>query len=152
MACEGKARRGDPSHSSCVQGASICGSFRGRTLVRVHVARLPTKSIHLGVSPRRLCPASAGAETLPYRFTGSTGVAIVTREEAHLFTDGRYWIQASEQLDDNWTLHKVPTVKDWDDWLVEKSEHAKGIVVGIDPTLVTYCEFAMFTAHTLPVS
>lgn len=137
-------------HPLC-KGASIRGALGGCTLVRVHGTRQPAKSIHLGVSRKCLCHAGAGTETHLYRFTGSTGVAIVTREEAHLFTDGRYWIQASEQLDDNWTLQKVPTVKDWDDWLVEKSENAKGIIVGIDPTLVTYCEFAMFTAPTLPV-
>jgi len=72
------------------------------------------------------------------RFTGSTGVAVITNQEAHLFTDGRYWIQAEKQLDSNWKLHKVPVVKDWDEWLVDESEKVKGITVGIDATLVQY--------------
>ena len=43
-------------------------------------------------------------------FTGSAGTAIVKAgdaSEAHCFADGRYWVQAGEQLDENWTLHKV---------------------------------------------
>ena len=32
-------------------------------------------------------------------FTGSAGVAVVTAEEAGLWTDGRYFIQAAKQLE-----------------------------------------------------
>ena len=34
------------------------------------------------------------------------GVAVVTLNEALLWTDGRYHLQASQQLDQNWTLMK----------------------------------------------
>ena len=34
------------------------------------------------------------------------GVAVVTMTEALLWTDGRYHLQASKQLDQNWTLMK----------------------------------------------
>ncbi|UZJ51629.1 hypothetical protein CBS101457_000949 [Exobasidium rhododendri] len=77
-------------------------------------------------------------------FTGSTGVAVITLQEAHLFTDGRYWIQAEKQLDSNWAFHKVPLVKDWDAWLVDESERSKGIKVGIDATLVQYARASAF--------
>ena len=76
----------------------------------------------------------------PISFTGSTGVAVITQQEAHLFTDGRYWIQAAKQLDSNWLLHKVPLVKDWDEWLADESIKQGGLVVGIDPKLIQYCE------------
>ena len=39
--------------------------------------------------------------TLPY-----AGVALVTADKALLWTDGRYHLQASKQLDANWTLMK----------------------------------------------
>lgn len=39
-------------------------------------------------------------------FTGSAGTAVVTLEHAALWTDGRYYLQASQQLDNNWTLMK----------------------------------------------
>lgn len=37
-------------------------------------------------------------------FTGSAGFAVITAKEAALWTDGRYYLQAERQLDDNWTL------------------------------------------------
>lgn len=39
-------------------------------------------------------------------FTGSEGTAIVTEEHACLWTDGRYYLQAAQQMDENWTLMK----------------------------------------------
>lgn len=39
-------------------------------------------------------------------FDGSAGVAVITSDEALLWTDARYFIQAEEQMDDNWTLMK----------------------------------------------
>lgn len=39
-------------------------------------------------------------------FDGSAGTAIITQDEARLWTDGRYYLQASEQLDSNWKLMK----------------------------------------------
>lgn len=39
-------------------------------------------------------------------FTGSAGTAVVTQKEACLWTDGRYYLQASQELDENWTLMK----------------------------------------------
>lgn len=46
------------------------------------------------------------------------GVAVVTADNALLWTDGRYHLQASEQLDHNWTLMKqglpeVPSLIEW---------------------------------------
>lgn len=39
-------------------------------------------------------------------FNGSAGTAIVTNQEALMWTDGRYYLQATEQMDSNWTLMK----------------------------------------------
>lgn len=75
-------------------------------------------------------------------FTGSTGVAIVTEQEAHLFTDGRYWIQAEKQLDPAWTLHKVPLVKNWDAWLADESAKQGGLTIGVDPRLIKFTQAA----------
>ena len=51
-------------------------------------------------------------------FTGSAGTAVITHGEAVLATDGRYFNQASKQLDENWQLLKqglqdVPTWQEW---------------------------------------
>lgn len=68
-------------------------------------------------------------------FTGSTGTAVVTDEKALLWTDGRYFLQASQQLDINWTLMKdglaeTPSIGDW---LVKNIPPYS--IVGIDTTL-----------------
>lgn len=51
-------------------------------------------------------------------FSGSAGTAVITTEKAALATDGRYFNQASKQLDSNWHLLKqgledVPTWQEW---------------------------------------
>ena len=71
-------------------------------------------------------------------FTGSAGTAVVLIDSAHLFTDGRYHIQAGKQLDHCWTLHKVgvPGVKDWREWIT--TALSEGARVGKDPTLETF--------------
>jgi Xaa-Pro aminopeptidase len=57
-----------------------------------------------------------------------------------LATDGRYFNQASKQLDDNWTLLKqgLQDVPTWQDWAAEQAADGAGKkVVGTDPTTVT---------------
>ncbi|KAG1815096.1 peptidase M24, structural domain-containing protein [Suillus subaureus] len=72
-------------------------------------------------------------------FNGSAGCAIITLRDAFLFTDGRYFLQASQQLDSNWKLMKqglpeedVPT---WQEFLSKHLE--QGTRIGIDPTLIS---------------
>ena len=52
-------------------------------------------------------------------FTGSAGTLIVTQHDALLWTDSRYWTQASGQLEGSGiTLMKdgAPGVEGWDQW------------------------------------
>ena len=70
-------------------------------------------------------------------FTGSAGTAVVTPDKAALFTDGRYFNQASKQLDENWQLmrvglFKVPT---WQEWVADLSQEGK--TIGVDPAVIT---------------
>jgi Xaa-Pro aminopeptidase len=52
-------------------------------------------------------------------FTGSSGIAVVTRDKAALWTDGRYWTQAEDELDcRHWLLMRqgqsnVPSLSNW---------------------------------------
>ncbi|XRM46940.1 hypothetical protein ABZX51_009957 [Aspergillus tubingensis] len=57
--------------------------------------------------------------------------------KAALSTDGRYFNQASKQLDSNWALLKrgVEGFPTWQEWTTEQAEGGK--VVGVDPALVT---------------
>ena len=70
-------------------------------------------------------------------FTGSAGVAVITMDEAGLWTDGRYFIQAAAQLEGSTvTLYKmgedgVPTVDEY----IEKTL-AEGQTIGFDGRVV----------------
>jgi len=57
--------------------------------------------------------------------------------KAALATDGRYFNQASQQLDDSWSLLKqgLQDVPTWQEWAAEQS--AGNRVVGVDPQLIT---------------
>ena len=69
---------------------------------------------------------------------------MVTMKDTLLWTDGRYHLQASEQLDHNWTLTKqqlylstsgnddVPSVEAW-----LSKELAPGAHIGYDPQLMS---------------
>jgi hypothetical protein len=50
------------------------------------------------------------------------GCAIVTKKDAALFTDGRYFLQASKELDNkHWHLMKqgLPGVPTWQEYLIK---------------------------------
>lgn len=68
-------------------------------------------------------------------FTGSAGTAVVTKDKAALWTDGRYFLQAEKQLSSSWILMRagnlgVPTTIEWLNDVLPP-----GGRVGIDPFL-----------------
>src|SRR5688572_4074170 len=68
-------------------------------------------------------------------FSGSAGMAVVAREAAALFVDGRYVVQAPQQVDTGMLeVLQVPQAK-LDDWLA--ANVAAGGIVGFDPRLHT---------------
>ena len=75
--------------------------------------------------------ASDGRRPYISGFTGSAGVAVVTPDSAILSTDGRYIIQATKQLDDNWTLlnSAQPEAPTWQEWSAEQSAGGKNVAV-----------------------
>ena len=76
-----------------------------------------------------------GAERLAWLsgFTGSAGFALVAREAAHIFSDGRYTIQLREQTDDSlWTRHELPDAK-----LKDVLKDYPDLRLGADPWLHT---------------
>ncbi len=81
-------------------------------------------------------------------FTGSAGMAIVLKDKAAIFVDGRYTIQVAEQIDANiFTAHDLfkPGVSDW-----IKQNLPKGGKLGFDPWLLTSREAEKFqkSAHS----
>ena len=66
-------------------------------------------------------------------FTGSAGTVIVTKDHAGLWTDSRYWIQASHELEGSGIeLHKTVSVedRDWMDWIAGNIR--EGGTIGVD--------------------
>ncbi|KAF7648267.1 hypothetical protein LDENG_00159670, partial [Lucifuga dentata] len=69
-------------------------------------------------------------------FNGSAGTAIVTEQHAAMWTDGRYFLQANQQMDNNWTLMKMglKETPSQEDWLISiLPENSK---VGVDPWII----------------
>ncbi|ORX43011.1 Creatinase/aminopeptidase [Hesseltinella vesiculosa] len=69
-------------------------------------------------------------------FTGSAGCAVVSADQASLFTDGRYFLQAEQELDaQQWQLMKqgLPGVPNWQDYC----KLFKNKRIGIDASVIT---------------
>jgi Xaa-Pro aminopeptidase len=94
---------------------------------------VPTEDSH---ASEYIAPCDARREYIT-GFSGSAGCAVITHEKAALATDGRYFNQASKQLDDNWQLLKqgLQDVPTWQEWSAEQSEGGK--IVGVDPTIIS---------------
>lgn len=74
-------------------------------------------------------------------FTGSAGTLLVMKEEAYLWTDGRYFLQAENELEDSGiTLMKMgePGVPTLDELLEEKLK--SGEVLGFNGSLLSFSE------------
>ncbi|KAF4580429.1 hypothetical protein EYR40_003145 [Pleurotus pulmonarius] len=84
-------------------------------------------------------------------FNGSAGCAVITTKGAFLFTDGRYFLQAEQQLDQNWTLMKqgLPDVPTWQDFLSKNLENS--LRIGIDPTLISAVDAENLTKSLSPL-
>jgi Xaa-Pro aminopeptidase len=82
-------------------------------------------------------------------FTGSAGITVVTAEGAWLWTDGRYHLQASQEINpDLWTLMKqgtsgVPTIEEW-----MSKELESGARIGFDPSLTSHKVFKKYSEAT----
>ena len=74
-------------------------------------------------------------------FTGSFGTVVVLKNEAGLWTDTRYFIQAEKQLKDSGIqMHKlrVPEAVDYPEWLA--TNLPEGSRVGLDSFCISVCD------------
>jgi Xaa-Pro aminopeptidase len=77
-------------------------------------------------------------------FSGSAGAAIVFRESAVIFVDGRYTLQVRQQVDDAFFAYEDLTETPPDQWL---AKHGKaGSRIGYDPMLHTAAGLARLEA------
>ena len=54
-------------------------------------------------------------------FTGSNAIVVVTEREARLWTDGRYYVQAKQELFEGWTMCKMERGhQQWKDYVLKQ--------------------------------
>ncbi|MCR9123181.1 MAG: aminopeptidase P family protein [Phyllobacteriaceae bacterium] len=77
-------------------------------------------------------------------FTGSAGLAVILREAAHIFVDGRYTLQVRNQTDTDHFTPQSLTETPPHEWLGNNLE--AGTRIGIDPWLHTIAEVRQLEA------
>lgn len=86
-------------------------------------------------------------------FTGSAGTLVVTLNEAALWTDSRYFVQAADQLKDSGIelmrlkVEGVPSIGEW-----LRSRLTAGMSVGMDEDLFTFQEYESYKEALSPVA
>jgi Xaa-Pro aminopeptidase len=106
---------------------------------------VPRADEHLG----EYVPESAERLAFITGFTGSAGLAIILKDRAAVWSDGRYTLQLQQQTDGAlWErLHIIETKPE--DWL---QQHAAGLRIGYDPWLISAEGLARFsTTQMVPV-
>ena len=81
-------------------------------------------------------------------FTGSAGTAVVTMDDAALWTDSRYFLQAERELSEEWQLVKeyMPETPTIAEWLKRKmSLLPNGGIVCVDGMVTSYEEITQLT-------
>lgn len=90
---------------------------------------IPTEDPHMSEYP----PDTFKRREYISSFTGSAGTALVTTDKALLWTDGRYYLQAENELGADWVLMRggSGSCPEIDEWLV--TNLPEGARVGLDP-------------------
>jgi len=70
-------------------------------------------------------------------FSGSAGLAIISKDKNFLFVDGRYTLQASIECGKNFKIFEIPKIRPFDVFKKRKDK----LVLGFDPKLFT--EFSL---------
>ncbi|PIN08888.1 Xaa-Pro aminopeptidase [Handroanthus impetiginosus] len=68
-------------------------------------------------------------------FTGSAGLALITANEALLWTDGRYFLQAEQQLSNQWKLMRMGEDPVVDIWMADNLP--SDAAIGVDPWCIS---------------
>eukprot|EP00268_Persea_americana_P057456 TRINITY_DN68889_c0_g1_i1.p1 TRINITY_DN68889_c0_g1~~TRINITY_DN68889_c0_g1_i1.p1 ORF type:complete len:630 (-),score=124.69 TRINITY_DN68889_c0_g1_i1:338-2227(-) len=68
-------------------------------------------------------------------FTGSSGLALITMDEARLWTDGRYFLQATQQLSDRWKLMRIGEDPAVETWIADNLP--SDAAIGVDPWCIS---------------
>ncbi|XP_046581780.1 xaa-Pro aminopeptidase ApepP-like [Haliotis rubra] len=141
-------RQAPGERPSCQTGATVPAT-RVDTTSRLQAIRslfpnVPGGAVHAYIVPSTDAHQSEYPADYDLRrgyisgFGGSAGTAVILTNKAALWTDGRYHLEADENLDCNWTLMKqgIPGVPSITDWLVDQLKTTTGARVGASPFLM----------------
>ena len=78
-------------------------------------------------------------------FSGSNGLALITKDKHYLFTDSRYTIQAKSQLPDDYTILNMQNAKEIFTKIFSKVSHK--FSTGYDPFIFTKRGLEYFSKH-----
>jgi hypothetical protein len=87
---------------------------------------------------------------IKHSFTGSAGQAIVSKTAAYLITDSRYWLQAEQELDENWTLIRVGMPsgpRNWVEWVSVSAIFSTLRMFVIKPSWFGFLHRIVFTSQ-----
>jgi Xaa-Pro aminopeptidase len=74
-------------------------------------------------------------------FSGSNGIAVISKDEALMWTDSRYYLQAPKELQAGWKMMKMAKEElQWPQWLAKNVP--LGGKVGVNPFLMNSDGFA----------
>jgi Xaa-Pro aminopeptidase len=74
-------------------------------------------------------------------FTGSNGVCVITQTAAKLWTDGRYYLAAENQLEEGWTMEKMESgVPQWAEWITINVGEGKSVGWDFATSPASLCE------------
>ncbi|XP_042507882.1 aminopeptidase P1 isoform X2 [Macadamia integrifolia] len=79
-------------------------------------------------------------------FSGSAGLALITMKEARLWTDGRYFLQATQELSDRWKLMRIGEDPALEAWIADNLP--SDAAIGVDPWCVSI-DTAQIWEHAL---
>ncbi len=120
-------------------GADRVARLRARlAALGVEAVLVPRSDEHMG----EYVPPSAERLAWLTGFTGSAGLAVIAAKKAALFVDGRYTLQAADQVDT--TIFEIVQIPETEprQWLAENLP--KGARIGFDPWLHTRAAIARF--------
>jgi len=92
---------------------------------------------------------SKDARDASLRLQGSAGTAVVTTNEALLWTDGRYFLQAERELGSEWRLMRAGMPGTPEVAVYLKDTLPSGARVGIDPQVRTRVHLPLHTIYRI---
>lgn len=131
-----RRKRGGPDHS---EADARLEQIRGR-MAKAKVDALLVRSTDRFLN--EYVPREQSSRIWATGFTGSMGEALITADAAYLAVDGRYWLQARQEVSEAWTILEVQMGSGIDQAIADQiaalqAGRRKALRIGFDPERLT---------------